>query len=122
MPTTTCGKPLWQMTHPPRHSMIPNATASVVAASGYLSTGTMGLKRSTRAISAKGTVSSYSKSADHHCGGVRDEPERNVNLFVGLSDSAGNCVFPAVSDPVQGRLFSRQPLSGWSAENTGTRI
>ena len=60
----TCAKQLWQTIHLPKRSMIRNATAFDAAVLGYLSIGTMGRRKSTRAIWEKQTGSSFSRWGD----------------------------------------------------------
>src|SRR5690349_1513271 len=120
MPITTCGNLPWLMTHLPRRSMIPNATASDAAALVYTNIGTMGRTRSTRAISENRTGSNFSKpevrnivepslpviggvaqlQIDYRYSGRQDEPESVFLMLCSGIDAAGDCVFSIIVEPV----------------------
>src|SRR5579863_2218825 len=68
MRTTTCAKQLSQTIPLPRRSMIRSAMASDAAASGYLSIGKTGRRKSTQAILERRMGSSFSRSVDRFQG------------------------------------------------------
>src|SRR5579859_3320700 len=120
MPITTCANLPWLMTHLRRLSMIPNATASDAAALVCTNIGTVGRKRSTRAISEERTGSNFFKSEvrnmlesslplvggvaqlqiDYRYSGRQDEQESVLPMLRSGIDAAGNCVFPIIVEPI----------------------